>query len=70
MLVILGDLNQNSMGMGVIIEKLTWGSWTHTNLKLQFQDAHEIARKQLSKILGIIGVDSGLGNSYSLEMVV
>ena len=50
---------QNSMGMGVIIEKLTWGSWTPHKFKIAVSGCPRNCAEATIKDLGIIGVDSG-----------
>jgi nitrite reductase (NADH) large subunit len=50
---------QDSMGMGVIIEKLTWGSWTPHKFKIAVSGCPRNCAEATIKDLGIIGVDSG-----------
>ncbi|WP_419763759.1 MAG: nitrite reductase large subunit NirB [Arcobacter sp.] len=50
---------QDSMGMGVIIEKLTWGSWTPHKFKIAVSGCPRNCAEATIKDLGVIGVDSG-----------
>ena len=50
---------QDSMNMGVIIEKLTWGSWTPHKFKIAVSGCPRNCAEATIKDLGIIGVDSG-----------
>lgn len=50
---------QNSMEMGVIIEKLTWGSWTPHKFKIAVSGCPRNCAEATIKDLGVIGVDSG-----------
>ena len=50
---------QDSMGMGVIIEKLTWGSWTPHKYKIAVSGCPRNCAEATIKDFGIIGVDSG-----------
>ena len=50
---------QDAMNMGVIIEKLTWGSWTPHKFKIAVSGCPRNCAEATIKDLGIIGVDSG-----------
>lgn len=50
---------QDSMNMGVVIEKLTWGSWTPHKFKIAVSGCPRNCAEATIKDLGIIGVDSG-----------
>ncbi|MEN8717700.1 MAG: nitrite reductase large subunit NirB [Sulfurovum sp.] len=50
---------QDSMNMGVIIEKLTWGSWTPHKFKIAVSGCPRNCAEATIKDLGVIGVDSG-----------
>jgi nitrite reductase (NADH) large subunit len=50
---------QDSMNMGVIIEKLTWGSWTPHKYKIAVSGCPRNCAEATIKDFGIIGVDSG-----------
>jgi nitrite reductase (NADH) large subunit len=47
------------MGMGVAIEKLTWGSWTPHKYKIAVSGCPRNCAEATIKDFGIIGVDSG-----------
>lgn len=50
---------QDSMNMGVRIEKLTWGSWTPHKFKIAVSGCPRNCAEATIKDLGVIGVDSG-----------
>jgi len=50
---------QDSMDMGVQIEKLTWGSWTPHKYKIAVSGCPRNCAEATIKDFGIIGVDSG-----------
>ena len=50
---------QDSMNMGVEIEKLTWGSWTPHKYKIAVSGCPRNCAEATIKDFGIIGVDSG-----------
>jgi len=50
---------QDSMQMGVDIEKLTWGSWTPHKYKIAVSGCPRNCAEATIKDFGIIGVDSG-----------
>ncbi len=50
---------QDSMSMGVKIEKLTWGSWTPHKYKIAVSGCPRNCAEATIKDFGIIGVDSG-----------
>lgn len=50
---------QDSMGMGVLLEKLTWGSWMPHKFKLAVSGCPRNCAEATIKDIGIIGVDSG-----------
>ena len=50
---------QDSMDMGVKIEKLTWGSWTPHKYKIAVSGCPRNCAEATIKDFGIIGVDSG-----------
>lgn len=54
---------QDSMNMGVIIEKLTWGSWTPHKFKIAVSGCPRNCAEATIKDLGVIGVDSGCETS-------
>ncbi len=50
---------QDSMGMGVKLEKLTWGSWTPHKYKIAVSGCPRNCAEATIKDFGVIGVDSG-----------
>ncbi len=50
---------QDSMNMGVKIEKLTWGSWTPHKYKIAVSGCPRNCAEATIKDFGIVGVDSG-----------
>ena len=50
---------QDAMGMGIAIEKLTWGSWTPHKYKIAVSGCPRNCAEATIKDFGIIGVDSG-----------
>ena len=50
---------QDSMGMGVILEKLTWGSWMPHKFKIAVSGCPRNCAEATIKDIGVIGVDSG-----------
>ena len=50
---------QDSMHMGIKIEKLTWGSWTPHKFKIAVSGCPRNCAEATIKDLGVIGVDSG-----------
>ena len=50
---------QNSMDMGVVLEKLTWGSWTPHKYKIAVSGCPRNCAEATIKDFGVIGVDSG-----------
>ncbi len=50
---------QDSMAMGVTLEKLTWGSWTPHKFKIAVSGCPRNCAEATIKDLGVIGVDSG-----------
>lgn len=50
---------QDSMNMGVLLEKITWGSWTPHKYKLAVSGCPRNCAEATIKDFGIVGVDSG-----------
>ena len=50
---------QDSMNMGVALEKLTWGSWTPHKYKIAVSGCPRNCAEATIKDFGVIGVDSG-----------
>lgn len=50
---------QDSMDMGIQIEKLTWGSWTPHKFKIAVSGCPRNCAEATIKDIGVIGVDSG-----------
>ncbi len=50
---------QDSMQMGIDIEKLTWGSWTPHKFKIAVSGCPRNCAEATIKDIGVIGVDSG-----------
>jgi len=50
---------QNSMGLGVELEKLMWGSWTPAKVKLAVSGCPRNCSEATVKDIGVICVDSG-----------
>jgi nitrite reductase (NADH) large subunit len=50
---------QDSMNMGVELEKLTWGSWTPHKYKLAVSGCPRNCAEATIKDFGVVGVDSG-----------
>lgn len=50
---------QDAMAMGVLLEKLTWGSWMPHKFKLAVSGCPRNCAEATIKDIGIIGVDSG-----------
>ncbi|XOB62569.1 nitrite reductase large subunit NirB [Campylobacterota bacterium DY0563] len=50
---------QDSMNMGIRLEKLTWGSWTPHKFKIAVSGCPRNCAEATIKDLGVIGVDSG-----------
>ena len=50
---------QDSMNMGVVLEKLTWGSWTPHKYKIAVSGCPRNCAEATIKDFGVVGVDSG-----------
>ncbi len=50
---------QDSMNMGVLLEKITWGSWTPHKYKLAVSGCPRNCAEATIKDFGVVGVDSG-----------
>ena len=50
---------QDSMNMGVLLEKLTWGSWTPHKYKIAVSGCPRNCAEATIKDFGVVGVDSG-----------
>jgi nitrite reductase (NADH) large subunit len=50
---------QDAMSMGMVIEKLTWASWTPHKFKIAVSGCPRNCAEATIKDLGVIGVDSG-----------
>lgn len=50
---------QDAMGMGIILEKLTWGSWMPHKFKIAVSGCPRNCAEATIKDIGVIGVDSG-----------
>ena len=50
---------QDSMQMGIDLEKLTWGSWTPHKFKIAVSGCPRNCAEATIKDLGVVGVDSG-----------
>jgi nitrite reductase (NADH) large subunit len=50
---------QDSMAMGIVLEKLTWGSWMPHKFKIAVSGCPRNCAEATIKDIGVIGVDSG-----------
>jgi nitrite reductase (NADH) large subunit len=50
---------QDSMGMGIELEKMTWGSWTPAKVKLAVSGCPRNCAEATIKDFGVVAVDSG-----------
>jgi len=50
---------QDSMGMGIEIEKMTWGSWTPAKFKIAVSGCPRNCAEATIKDVGVVAVDSG-----------
>ncbi|OUS09025.1 nitrite reductase large subunit [Gammaproteobacteria bacterium 42_54_T18] len=50
---------QDSMGMGIEIEKMTWGSWTPAKVKIAVSGCPRNCAEATIKDFGVVAVDSG-----------
>ncbi|HEB27658.1 MAG TPA: NAD(P)/FAD-dependent oxidoreductase, partial [Porticoccus sp.] len=50
---------QDAMGMGIEIEKMTWGSWTPAKVKIAVSGCPRNCAEATIKDFGVVAVDSG-----------
>lgn len=65
---------QDSMAMGIAIEKMTWGSWTPAKVKIAVSGCPRNCAEATIKDLGVVAVDSGwelyVGGNGGMKVVV